>query len=234
MAEKYLSFVYENTVNNIIYKILFKDINNLNIKPWKFNRPPDQERIKRIAYHVKDVQYVDGIIHLQYKDNAFYCYDGLHRLEALKMLNNSSYYKHVLKDMNILLNIRINATDGEIMDHFNMLNKCVPVPDIYVDIRNAKEIQLIENAVTYFSQTYPTHFSISRNPNIPNENKDRMKDRLKGILESYPDECHLIDILKKHNNYISENIPVKTSEKQLEKCRKSGFYLFLKRDWYML
>ena len=234
MSSKILNFLYKNNDKNVVYGVLFKNLFELNIKHWKFNRPPDTDRIKHIASHIKEVKYVDGIIYMQYKDNTLYCYDGLHRFEALKLLDKDNYNRISLQNMSIVLNIRINATDGEIMDHFSILNKCVPVPDIYVDVQNAKEIQIIESVVNYFSEKFSSHFSVSRNPNIPNENKDRMKDRLKIMLENHPDKQNYIHFLEEQNKYVKENIPRKITSKQLDKCHKSGFYLFLQREWYTL
>ena len=138
-----------------------------------------------------------------------------------------------------MINIRRNITQGDIMEHFNSLNKCIPVPDIYVGVRNANIITTVESVVNQYVERYPQHFSTSRNPNAPNENKDRMKDRLKHIIDNATDddldsEYNLISMLETINEHIRKNIPRKCSKNQLDKCESSGFYLFLQREWHTI
>lgn len=232
-----LSLVYKVNDNNLMCKTKLENIKNINIKRWLFQRPPDYLRVKEITSHIKREKYIDGIIYIYYdkKEKCFFCYDGLHRLEALRSIIKENYSIN----LNILLNIKRNVSHGDIMEHFNSLNKCIPVPDIYVGVRNANIITTIESVVNQYVDRYPQHFSISRNPNAPNENKDRMKDRLKHIIDTSPiedidSEYNLISILETLNEHIRNNIPRKCSKNQIDKCISSGFYLFLQREWHTI
>ena len=232
-----LSLVYKINDNNLVCKTTLTCLKNINIKRWQCQRPPDSLRINAITNHIKREKCVDGIIYVYYdkKDGCFYCYDGLHRIEALRSLIQEKFPIN----LNIMINIRRNITQGDIMEHFNSLNKCIPVPDIYVGVRNANIITTVESVVNQYVERYPQHFSTSRNPNAPNENKDRMKDRLKHIIDNATDddldsEYNLISMLETINEHIRKNIPRKCSKNQLDKCESSGFYLFLQREWHTI
>ena len=232
-----LSLVYKINDNNLVCKTTLTNLKNINIKRWSCQRPADSLRINAISNHIKREKCVDGIIYVYYdkNDGCFYCYDGLHRLEALRSLIRENYPGQ----LNILFSIRRNVTQGDIMEHFNSLNKCIPVPDIYVGVRNANIITTVESVVNQYVERYPQHFSTSRNPNAPNENKDRMKDRLKHIIDNATDdeldsEYNLISMLESINEHIRTNIPRKSSQKQLDKCEASGLYLFLQREWHTI
>jgi len=230
-----LSLVFTNDKNNIICKTTLNKITSIPISRWQGQRPPDINRIREISNYIKHEKCIDGIIYL-YEDiisNKFYCYDGLHRLEAIRILIKNNY----TENLNILLSIKRNTTDGYIKNHFDVLNKCIPVPDIYTGIRDANIITTIEAITNEYVKKYPNHFSTTRNPNIPNENKDRMKDRLKYLIENNPDQdfesqYNLISFLECINEHIRNNIPHKCSTKQIEKCKSSGLYLFLQREWH--
>jgi hypothetical protein len=231
-----LSLIYKINDNNLVCKTSLLNLKQFPISRWKGQRPPDSLRIKEIYLHIKREKYIDGIIYLYYdkQQNCFFCYDGLHRLEALRTLINENY----TDQLNILLSIRRNVSQGEIMDHFNSLNKCIPVPDIYTGIRNASIITTIESVVNLYVAKYPQHFSTSRNPNTPNENKDRLKDRLSFLIENNTTELeldsegNLISILETINEHVRNNIPRKSTRKQLEKCQASGLYIFLMKEWH--
>jgi len=229
-----LSLVYKINDNNLVCKTTLTNLEKINIKRWPCQRPPDSIRIKDISNHIKREKCIDGIIYIYYDkaQKCFYCYDGLHRLEALRSIIRENYPIH----LNIMFGVRRNVTQGDIMEHFNTINKCIPVPDIYVGIRNANIINTVESVVNQYAERYPQHFSTSRNPNAPNENKDRMKDRLKHIIDTssgddLDSEYNLISILETINEHIRTNIPRKSSQKQLDKCQASGLYLFLQSEW---
>ena len=233
-----LSLVYKINDNNLVCKTTLLNLKQFPISRWEGQRPPDYLRIKEISLHIKREKFIDGIIYLYFdkQQNSFFCYDGLHRLEALRTLINEKY----TDNLNIILSIRRNVSQGEIMDHFNSLNKCIPVPDIYTGIRNASIITTIESVVNLYVVKYPQHFSTSRNPNAPNENKDRLKDRLNFLIENNTTELeldsedNLISFLETINEHVRNNIPRKSTRKQLEKCEASKLYLFLMKDWHCI
>ena len=232
-----LSLVYKINDNNLVCKTTLSNLKQINIKRWQCQRPPDSLRINAISNHIKREKCVDGIIYVFYDKfhSCFYCYDGLHRIEALRSLIKENYPIN----FNIMFGIRRNVSQGDIMEHFNSLNKCIPVPDIYIGVRNANIITTVESVVNQYVDRYPQHFSTSRNPNAPNENKDRMKDRLKHIIDTATDddldsEYNLISMLETINEDIRKNVPRNSSQKQLDKCEASGLYLFLRREWHTI
>ena len=81
-----LSLVYKINDNNLVCKTTLTCLKNINIKRWQCQRPPDSLRINAITNHIKREKCVDGIIYVYYdkSQNCFLCYDGLHRIEALR------------------------------------------------------------------------------------------------------------------------------------------------------
>lgn len=239
--------------------------NNIQIKNWENNRPPDETRIPKILKKIRDFDYVDGIIYLAYNQqkNIYYCYDGIHRITSLTQLYtnnlnnppnniyiNITNYDDITNIMNhnIILHI-IPYDEDSIMMKFNMINKCIPVPEIYTKKDREQDIKnMLIKVIEYFMLNYKEYFTHSKHPNIPNENRDRMMDKLySGVIERYHNDIgekytkyskdnykKLIDELLEFNTYRKANdvkVLRKLTSKQIEKCEKKAFYLFISKDW---
>ena len=205
---------------------------------WKFNRPPDESKVDEIRKQIIKSKNVDGIIHIAQiftKDKSFkyVCYDGNHRREALKDISN----------MKVLVCLLRHASNETIKNEFIRLNKATPVPELYIpndidELLIAKTKLAIEECIKFFRSRYPKHFSSSRRPKRPNINQDTLND----ILYDYIKENSLFSITKKelirklitiNVSYIrEEKIDLsKIPPKILEKCKKTGCYIFLKKDF---
>jgi hypothetical protein len=235
--------------NEVRYLILTNigEVKKLSIQNWYFNRPVDLTRIPEIVKSYRGKKMIDGIIYIYKIDNKdnnikYYCYDGIHRLTSIEELDDNMY---------ILLDIYDNPNEGIIINQFKRLNQTNPVPELYLNqtnktnkTTNIKEIleKVVEKYYNKYSKTSnnQSFFSSRRNPNIPNENKSNMTDKLYSLLKDNEHESIFnkfnydkwIDFLERKNKYFKNNIHIfKVSSKQKSKCIKDEMYLFICKDW---
>jgi hypothetical protein len=231
-----------NFYKNLLYKINEKEALYLvnskvvepHIYPWKHNRPVDNERVLKISEYIMQSGIVDGIIYvaniIEEFGNILYCFDGLHRLNALKKLDFN--YK-------ILLYVLDGVTHEYVKDKFVALNQCAPVADIYLlnnnnHIDNIKAI--VHNIIKFLESQFPNHMSNSRNCRKPNFNSNILFNELcNHLLEK---ELYNIEYKDLLNNIMKLNITyklnndlhkkLKLNNSVLSKCKKNNCYLFIK------
>jgi len=204
--------------NHQIWWVPVKLFNKLPIKQWKFNRPPDTDRIAEIHQHIVKAKRVDGIIYLADVGTDTVCYESNHRREALKGVDECA---------DILVDIMWNATDEDVKQEFFRLNKCVPVPDLYVSkdvIVDAAELVAARDA---FCKKYSALKSTSANPHRPGFNPE-------GVLNDFLDitKIHKITVdelmkrLDKVNTEMATRNRRKLTQNVIEKCERTGLWLF--------
>lgn len=235
--------------NHKIIKIQIKDFLDAPIDNWQYNRPPDLIRCSDIAKSIyKLKQPVDTMFYISYNNNTHRIdiLDGIHRYTALKLLKTENSKQidlitpseygsnndanHIYESY-IIINIRFNATQGELIDCFQTLNKSSPVPDLYLrDPLQAKR-EVIENIAKTWQQKYKSHFSTNQKPNKPNINRDRFIDILCELYDKYniteENQQILEQMIDSTNTYISLNIPKKLSSSVVKKCMDTGCWLFV-------
>jgi len=238
--------------NHVIYKIMIKDLLVDSVKNWEYNRPPDMARCPDIAgYIYNSKKPVDTMIYLSYNNlkDKFEVLDGIHRITALKIIKeenskpldllqeyefSSSNNLNWLFNQYILVNIRFNATLGELIEIFKNLNKSQTVPELYVRDYTKEKREIIETIVNEWYVKYKKHFSSSSNPIIGNTNRNKFVDLLDKLYEKHRiDEfnCNkLRKLLEDANLKISLNIPIKASIDIRVKCKETGCYLFLVKN----
>jgi hypothetical protein len=232
-----------------IVKIQISDLLTAKISNWKYNRPPDLIRcldIARYIYLSKNV--IDTMLYVSFnnKNQSFEIIDGIHRYTSLKIIqrenskqldlltpsefgnNNDAKW---LYDSYIILNIRINTTEGELIELFKSLNKSNPIPDLYIRDVNKDKREIIEAVSNNWQIKYKSHFSSNNKPNKPNINRDRFIDLLEKIYDKYNitnENKQLLDeLLQRTNTNILYNIPKKLSNAIKEKCISTGLWLFI-------
>ena len=211
--------------------LLKKDIIN-----WKHNRPPDDKRVSEIAEGILTNKQCDGTIYVAKLDQDLVCYDGIHRHEAIKLLLQR---REPVSDIPIVVFVLKEATHGKILDHFSILNNCIPVPELYTQQQQQPcgKIKIIETVVNYYRLKFPNFFSTSRSPRVPNENKDIFTDKLSEIYDKLlPHNSDIfINRLNDQNlSYRKNFLESKPTSRNLRKCINFEFYLFFKRDWHKL
>lgn len=200
-----------------VYAVPMHIFKTLDVRQWKFNRPPDMSRIPEIHKWMKEFHRMDGVLNLAYIQNeGLVCFEGNHRRLALDGL-----------DIKVLLDIVWNATDEIVKHEFQRLNKSVSVPDLYVVENDANLRIQIEDAVSAFRKKYPTHESSSGRPIRPNFNRDKLTDEFtrlqKELNISVPE---LVQRLEKLNEKYKTKDRSKLSTNIQVKCSLSDLWLF--------
>jgi hypothetical protein len=214
-----------------------------NIDNWEYNRPADLERSKKIAESISEKKTpIDWVFYVSYHTakNTFYIVDGIHRLYAIQMAYKRMENKEWLLQQTVILNIRVDPTNGEIIDWFQAINNSNPVPELYLRDTTQDKRNTIEKIMREWQDKYPEHFMPTKKPISGHINRDRFMDILDQVYERYAKTNHKltpIDSLLREklvlkNEWIQQNLPKKISAKIMEKCEKSGCYLFLQKfDW---
>lgn len=245
--------LYHNE-NHGVYKIRIRDLLVDKVINWQYNRPPDMARCPDIARYIYNSRNpVDTMIYLSFTNikEIFEVLDGIHRLTALNIIktenskplnvlfseelefgcNNDASW---LFDKCILVNIRFNATQGDLIETFKNLNKSQAVPDLYIrDVKKEKR-EMIDIVANEWFMKYKKHFSPSENPNIGNTNRNKFVELLDKLYDKYNIEQSSVKklrrVLEEANNKISWDIPRKASIDVRIKCKETGCYLFLYKN----
>lgn len=223
-----------NDDGSSIYSVKWSSLSRHNIINWKYNRPYDEVRIPDIKYLLEEQDYVDGIIYLFYQDNNLICYDGIHRIEALKQIKKNN------KDHTLFVHYYPIYIEQKIKHKFEMLNKCVPVPNIYSDAeKTLDKIIKIETIVKHFTDKYSKMFKPTSNPNIPHVNRDLFTNQVENILNELNLDIFSVDkiiALFEEYNVLNKNDPrivKKMTQKQLTKCFMYDCFIFADKQWYV-
>ena len=243
--------IHKYSDRHFILKIKVNDLLTTSITNWKYNRPPDMVRCADISKYIYlSKSPLDTMLYLNFnnKSKSFDVLDGIHRYTSLKIIkeknspldyitpgdygnNNDAVW---LYESHIILNMRFNSTEGELIELFKTLNKSTPIPDLYIrDIEKEKR-DIIENLTNKWQTKYPGHFSSNNKPNKPNINRDRFIDLLEKIYNKYNinenNKNLLEEVLERANWNISINIPLKLSQSIIDKCQSTGCWLFIYSD----
>lgn len=225
--------------------------NNIRIERWEFNRPPDDIRCIEIAKCIyKNRLELDTMIYANYNtiSNTLEIIDGIHRYKSLLYIfNEKSIFTDTtwLFEKFILVNIRIDYTNGQLRDLFTNINKSIPVPELYVYNYQNDKISIIEDIVKDYQTNFTNHFSGNSKCNSPNINRELFIKLLDYLYEKYciknNDDNKIINknklltllldantkiqtmVLEKHK-YIKK---YKITQNIISKCKLSGCWLFL-------
>lgn len=243
--------IHKYSDRHFILKIKVNDLLTTSITNWKYNRPPDMVRCSDISKYIYlSKSPLDTMLYLNFnnKSKSFDMIDGIHRYTSLKIIkvknssldfitpsdygnNNDAGW---LYESHIILNMRFNSTEGELIELFKTLNKSTPIPDLYIRDVVKEKRDIIENVANNWQVKYKTHFSSNNKPNKPNINRDRFIDLLEQIYNKYNinenNKNLLEEVLERANWNISINIPLKLSETIVKKCKDSGCWLFIYSD----
>ena len=249
--------IHKYTENHLMGKCKISDLldsaTSNKIINWKHNRPPDTVRCKELAEYIYNKkQEVDWLFYMVAENDILHIVDGIHRFHSLQLIkrenskapdyltptafaptafaiNNSADW---LYEKYIFISLRLNMTNGQTVDLFQSLNKSNPVPELYIapDVNQQKRT-LLESIVNEWMTDFDTHFTSSKNPNIPNMNRDKFIDILDFVYENYQlnnsNNYLLTEKLYELNSKLKANPPKKTSPSALEKCNKTGCFIFL-------
>jgi hypothetical protein len=203
-----------------VYWVPPATFNQLPITRWKFNRPPDPERVAEIREFMKESKRADGLIYLACINHQLVCYESNHRREALQ--------KEMSADMaHILIDVIWDASDESIKQEFLRLNKAIAVPDLYVDSSSEESVETVLKAIDTFCARHPSLKSASGRPQRPNYNRDIFTQdflRVMKELRIKPDE--LLDRLEKLNLEMAGRDHGRLTMNVVSKCEKAALWLF--------
>lgn len=234
-----------------IIKVKITDILEAPITNWQYNRPPDLTRCHDIArYHFLSKNIPDNMLYFAFnnKQQKFNVIDGIHRYTSLKIIkeHNSKPLEMLtpgdfgsdndakwLYDSYIIVNVRFNATEGDLIELFKALNKSSPIPELYIrDVKQEKR-NIIESIANTWQVKYKEHFSSSNKPTKPNINRDRFIDLLDFLYDKHgitEETKNKLEQLIYDKNFIisNSNLPKGLlTQNGYEKCLKSGCWLFV-------
>lgn len=233
----------EYSVCESLYAVKVSLLLKMHIENWRMNRYPDQTRIPMIANYIKEKRKVEGIIYLaRTKDNEFICYDGIHRILALKYLETQCVD---CNDINVVVDV-MDYNEHEVSNRFKALNSCVPVPSLYTDSdKKLDELYLIKDIVKHFKNKYKARFSINHQFRVPNMNEITFTSSLEYIIHSIHgiqySKHHIINKLEEYNEKVKyyprkrriahNELALKLTDRQEKQCEESNMYLFALPLW---
>ncbi len=205
------------------------------IRNWEKNRPPNMQRIHDISQTILTQGYTDGLLYVfRISDTEYVCYDGIHRLEALRSLPE-------LSNVSVLLHYMDIYNEEWVERKFKQINKCIPVPELYTESQcRLERMELIQSTVEYVFQKYPKIFTLSVHPRVPNQSRDILTDQLSDIVSelNITDKQNFHSLLDRWNAYMRHSVEtvhsIHLGVKQLEKCRKTNCFMFVSKDWVKL
>ena len=244
-----LELLHSYSDRHFIVKVKIIDLLNSPITNWKYNRPPDVIKCSDMAKYIYlSKKPFDTMLYLSFNNlkKMFEVIDGIHRYTSLKILkdNNSKSLDLItpsdygnnndaiwLYESHIILNIRFNSIESELIELFKTLNKSTPISELYIKDFVKEKREIIENVSNNWQVKYKSHFSSNNKPNKPNINRDRFIDLLEEVYVKHnineENKNKLEQLLDRANWNISNNIPLKLSPTIIEKCNTSGCWLFI-------
>ena len=226
-----MQLFHEYSASHKLFKTTVSEFLTMPIKNWRFNRPVDKARSKEIAQHIQS-KPIETLFYLAEIDGTYEVLDGIHRYTALKMLP-VDYITDSIATSYVLLNIRINPTEGELVDFFKSFNKSIPVPDLYLQNPDQVKHDRITAVVNKWEITYPMHFSTARKFQRPNINRTVFTDILSDVYDKYDDLSadELEERLHKYNDVAYNKWKdVENPKTAIKKCKESGLWLFMAPD----
>jgi len=161
---------------------------------------------------------VDGIIYLACVDKELVCYESNHRREALNGLTDVHH---------ILVDILWDATDEMVKAEFLRLNKAVSVPELYVGDDSAIDVGDLIRMRDAFCEKYKLLKVSTGRPNAPNFNSDMVMNEFHRVMkENKIGPTELWNRLMTLNSSMALRDRKKLSAKIIEKCERSGLWLF--------
>ena len=201
------------------YVTTYGKYKELNVNQWKHNRRADLGRVSEIHNWMKQFNRMDGVINLACVGGyGLVCFDGNHRREALKGLDD---------DFIVFIDIVWDATDEIVTQEFRRVNQSISVPDLYIEENDAIVIANVQNAVSEFIKRFPTHQTNSGRPQRPHYNRDNLTNQLFNLQKER--NISIADLMTRIyalNDTLALADKSKLNEKVIKKCSTSGLWLF--------
>lgn len=200
-----------------LYKMDSDKFAKLEIKTWKHNRPPDEDRVREIHAEMIESRRVDNIIYLAHTSDGLVCYDGNHRRLALKGVEGVD---------RILVDVMWGVDDETIKQEFVRLNKAMPVAEIYT-VDPVVSLADVNRIVEVFCKKYMTLKTSAVNPHRGNFNVTMVTNIFSAAITSLkitPDEA--LRRMYALNETMAARDRSKLSQTVIDRCTKGGCWIF--------
>jgi hypothetical protein len=204
-------------ISESVYVIPSDIFGKLDVKTWKYNRPPTESRIAEIREWNQKSNRMDGLLNLAYvTGTGLVCFEGNHRRLAVEGLG-----------IPVISNIVWDVTDEFVMQEFRRINMSVSVPELYIVEQDHSLKNEIMELVSSYRKKYRDHEVSSARPNRPNFNRDGLTDLITRLQkETGLSVRDLAERLHTLNHLYATSPKTKMGDKIIEKCQKSGLWLF--------
>jgi len=200
-----------------LYKMNSDKFAKLEIRAWKYNRPPDEDRVLEIRAGIVESKRVDNIIYLAHTSDGLVCYDGNHRRLALKDIEGVD---------RILVDVMWGVDDEIIKQEFVRLNKAMPVPDLYT-VDPVVSVADLDAIFQQFYKKFKLNKVTSRSPHRPSFNETMVTNEFTtavGALKITPNE--LLRRLYLLNDAMALRDKSTLKQGVVDKCTKGGCWIF--------
>ncbi len=211
---------HQDQGKHTVYWMTYDEFAELPIKKWKKNRPCREERVEYLRNGILETKRVDGIIYVASIHDELVCYESNHRREALKGLKGKGIH-------NILVDILWDSSDEDVEKEFRRLNDAASVPDLYVEPIPTITVEELKPVVDYFCEKFKQHVKGTSRPQRPDFSYNIIDSEFYRVcreLQIKPTE--LLERTVRLNDQMALRDKSKLSAKIIDKCTKSGLWLF--------
>jgi hypothetical protein len=206
------------------YFVPFSKIKDV-IHKWSGNREPSPKRIEEMNEYYKQGGHIPFTLHLAIlPDEGIVCYDGLHRLQVLKIIDDDR-----ICDIDVL----VDATQDEVLECFQNLNKSVQVSDVYIDTHHSVRDEILAYKKR-FIQRYKPFASGSKTCQRPNFCESEFEQHIYRVYEEFGGNVSITTIIQYleelnegyKNGTIKQGGNKKLPPRARTKCETKGLWLF--------
>jgi hypothetical protein len=215
------------------YSIIWGKIDS-QCKKWSRNRDADMNRVDEMDTFQGRGGYIPRMIHLAVlEDEGLVCYDGNHRRELFRRGS-------LLYDIRCIVDVIFGATQRDVYEAFNHINKSVQVPELYFEESDGGATPCVKDEIVALARSYEKRYkpflSTSAYCHRPNFNRDGFVNNIYDIylgldkklgvsqiavaLEVLNEKYGADQLCKKHARY---------PKGVIDKCAQHGLWLFLER-----
>jgi hypothetical protein len=203
------------------------------LKKWSRNRDADMSRVQEMRQYIDAGGFIAPFLHVaDLMDEGLVCYDGNHRREAFSLCV-------LTEDFSVVLDVLCHATQDKVFHAFDVVNKAVQVPAMFVEEDESHLKQDILEVVRRFEQTYKSFCSTSSRCHAPQFNRDAFMDSLYNIYKEFQGRYTVKEIeaglVRLNELYSTGKIPTgKVRPAIVKKCKEQGLWIFKERTINMV
>ena len=236
------TILHTYTKSHLLIKASLADFMSAPIHNWEYNRPPDINRCEDIS-HYYSAKPVETVFYVAFnsKKNCYDILDGIHRYTALKMIHKkfpADYVDFITESTvsdpmyTVLLNIRFNAFEEDLIGFFRSINKANPVHELYLRDTAKDKRDAIEAVVSNWTKRFKAHFSLATKPQKPHVNNNQFTELLSKVWDKYhltlETSLQLGEKLETANERVKNELMAEDVNAAMrKKCDTTGCWIFM-------